>query len=263
MGTDPGTDTEILAVLGSGAPSYTEGKLLGVPAIDNSTGISHAQALYDLVKTWDLTENNAGIVFDATSSNSGVLRCAAKRLEEMLDKKVFYLVCRHHIIEIIVGSVWDTLFGKVKSPENPFFKKLRDIGSNVSSDDYQCIKASNRWLHGLKDQTEQLLRSILTSVNILRADYREVAELTIIMLGGIPPRGIQWSRLGAIHQARWMAQNLYSMKMFLFADYLKYDEEMKQKLKRMVRFLAFFFTRRWMFASYAAGAPMDDLSFKT
>ena len=36
-GSDPGTTSEILVVLVSGPHAYPEGKLLGVPVIDNST----------------------------------------------------------------------------------------------------------------------------------------------------------------------------------------------------------------------------------
>ncbi|KAG0723598.1 hypothetical protein GWK47_042397 [Chionoecetes opilio] len=46
-------------------------------------------------------------------NNSGVHRGAAKLLEQQLDRKVFYLACRHHILEVLVGAVWENLFGKV------------------------------------------------------------------------------------------------------------------------------------------------------
>ena len=89
----------------------------------------------------------------------------------------------------------------------------------------------------------------MTSENLPRADYREVAELTIIALGDIPPRGIHWSRPGAIHQARWMARNLYALKMFLFAENLNYDRQVNRKLQRIVTFLTLFYIPRWMFAT--------------
>ena len=106
-GTKPGSHTEALAVLVSGKPCYTEGKLLGVPFIDNSTGIMQAQTSYDLLKLWDLTDSISGLVFDTTASNSGIHRGAAKLLEEMLGNKVFYLACRHHILEVLIGAVWE------------------------------------------------------------------------------------------------------------------------------------------------------------
>ncbi|KAG0694356.1 hypothetical protein GWK47_003150 [Chionoecetes opilio] len=51
--------------------------------------------------------------------------------------------------------------------------------------------------------------------------------------GDTPPRGIHWSHPGAIHQARWMGQKPVSMKMFMFAEQLEYDEETVVKLERL------------------------------
>ena len=75
-----------------------------------------------------------------------------------------------------------------------------------------------------------------------RADYREMAELALIIFGGTSPRAVHWSHPGVIHQARWMARNLYSMKMFMFAEQLEYDEETVVKLERLNFFLGLLHT---------------------
>ncbi|KAK8384675.1 hypothetical protein O3P69_014328 [Scylla paramamosain] len=155
---------------------------------------------------------------------------AAKLLEERLNTKVFYLACRHHILEVLVGAVWEKLFGKVKSPENP--EKKRDC--------------------------EEILHDILTSEKPPRADYKKMAELTVIALGGTLSRGIHWSRPGTIHQTRWMARNLYSMKMLVFCDQLEYDEETVAKMERLNIFLALFYTPLWMISTSAVDPPVND-----
>ncbi|KAG0728789.1 hypothetical protein GWK47_031788 [Chionoecetes opilio] len=88
-----------------------------------------------------------------------------------------------------------------------------------------------------------------------------MAELTLIVLGDTPPRGIHWSRPGAIHQVRWMVRNLYSMKMFMFAEQLEYDEATVVKLERLNLFLGLFYTPMWMSSTLAADAPANDLQF--
>ncbi|KAG0721376.1 hypothetical protein GWK47_046611 [Chionoecetes opilio] len=88
-----------------------------------------------------------------------------------------------------------------------------------------------------------------------------MAELTLIVLGDTPPRGIHWSRPGAIHQARWMARNLYSMKMFMFAEQLEYDEETVVKLERLNLFLGLFYTPMWMFIYTCCRCSANDLQF--
>ena len=111
-------------MLVSGTPQYEEGKLLGVPFIKSSTGIQQCNATLELIKTWGLTDNIVGLVFDTAGSNSGINKSAAKLIEEKLGKKVFYFACRHHISEVIIGSV----FSKVKSPDNPMFSCEREVG---------------------------------------------------------------------------------------------------------------------------------------
>ena len=109
LGSEPGTTSETMLV--SGLPAYREGKLLGEPVIDRSTGTAQVEASMDLLETRDLTSVITTLVFDTTSSTSGVHRGAAKLLEEKLETDVFYPACRHHILEVIAGTVWEKLFG--------------------------------------------------------------------------------------------------------------------------------------------------------
>ena len=165
----------------------------------------------DLLEAWGLAGVVTALVFDTTSSNSGVHKGAAKLLEQQLDRKVFYLACRHHILEVVVGAAWEKLFGKVKSPDNPWFKAFKDAWTDLTTDNPKNLSIRQGWLKEKKTECGELLQGILTSQKPPRADYREMAELTVILLGGTPPRGIHWSHPGAIHQARWMAPGISTL----------------------------------------------------
>lgn len=52
-------------------------------------------------------------------------------------------------------------------------------------------------------------------------DYKELLELTIILLGGTPSTGIKFKKPGAYHRGRWMAKLIYSMKIFMFKKQFK------------------------------------------
>ena len=54
----------------------------------DSTGKSQANASYDLLEVWELTDNVVALVFDMTASNSGVNKGAAILLEQQLGKKL-------------------------------------------------------------------------------------------------------------------------------------------------------------------------------
>ena len=260
-----GDSSERLAVLVSGAPEYTEGKLLGVPSLINSTGRSQADASYDLLGAWELQNNIVALVFDTTSSNSGIHNGAAKLLEEQIGQKLLYLACRHHILEIIVSAVWKQLLGQILGPDNKLFSAFKTAWSDLDKEmPVETLSTSNAWLESIRDCVVKDLKTLLSDADggsFPRDDYRECAENTLLILGEIPPRGVHFLKPGAINQARWMACNIYAGKMFMFSNQLSYDAEMIMKLQRMNIFLSLFYTSRWLKASTGADAPMNDLQF--
>ena len=258
-----GEQHEQLAVLVSGAPEYSEGKLLGVPALSDSKGKTQANATLDLLEAWDLSDNVVALVFDTTASNSGIHNGAAKLIEESLGRKLLYLACRHHILEIFVGAVWKKLFGNIFGPENKFFANFKASWPTLDKElPIETLEIEGTWLQTIKEQTIKHLTHLLANENAAtfpRDDYRECAENTLIIFGQTPPRGVHFLKPGAIHQARWMACNIYAGKMFMFSRQMPYDEEMKIKLFRMNRFLSLFHTPAWTKASIGADAPFNDL----
>lgn len=67
-----------LAVIVSGEDVM---KLLGVPIITNGTGEAQAQAVYDLLQTWNIEDRIVAMCFDTTSSNTGLDKGACTLLE--------------------------------------------------------------------------------------------------------------------------------------------------------------------------------------
>ena len=43
----------------------------------------------------------------------------------MLNRNLLWMACRHHILELVIGSTFKTLFGDTKSPECTLFKDLK------------------------------------------------------------------------------------------------------------------------------------------
>ena len=63
------------------------------------------------------------------------------------------------------------------------------------------------------------------SKNLLpRDDYRESAELALLMMGVEPPRGVHIMEPGPTHNARWMSVLLYLPKMYGYSSQIdEYD----------------------------------------
>ena len=102
------------------------GKLLAVPTIPDSTGLSQARASMEALQDWHAMENVIGVCYDTTSSNTGKIRGAVVRLGDMLKKQLLHLECIHHIMELIIGAVVVELFGKdTTGPSDPKFEALK------------------------------------------------------------------------------------------------------------------------------------------
>ncbi|GBM65102.1 hypothetical protein AVEN_262593-1 [Araneus ventricosus] len=116
---------ERLTILVSGMPDVVEGKVLGIPVIANTTGEKQARTTFFLANEWKISDNVKSLVFDTTASNSGWKTGACARLENLSDKNLLLLACRHPIFERIPSSVHKELFGATSSPGNTNFIEFR------------------------------------------------------------------------------------------------------------------------------------------
>ena len=83
---------------------------------------AQADASCDLLEGWNLKQHVKALVFDTTASNTGWNNSAAKCLGKLLDQKLFYNACHHHIYELIIGAVYTCLFGDSSAPDDANFK---------------------------------------------------------------------------------------------------------------------------------------------
>ena len=68
-----------------------EEQLLGVPALENSTGYSQSKAVAESLKDWGLAENVIAMCFDTTPSNTGHGKGVCTLMEKALGPVIFGL----------------------------------------------------------------------------------------------------------------------------------------------------------------------------
>ena len=205
--------------------------------------------------------------WNVKSSNTGRLNGACIRVErDYLAHKVFWLACRHHVSELLIGAAWYALFTEDPGPDNKDFKHVKDSWPDmeISSDStYKKLTLRSPFLRELKSSAIEFYTQILSSPDknglLPRDDYKELAETSLILLGGSPPGGISWKKPGAVHKARFMANSLYSNVMYAFQDSLQYDETLLTPLRRFVVFNTLIYAPHFLSASFGADAPMNDL----
>ena len=258
------------AILVSGAPHYLEGKILNVSKLVNeegnptSSGLAQAAACLEQVKVWGVEKNIVALVFDTTSSNSGVHRGATVRLQTALGRLVFFLACRHHVSELKVKAVWYSIFEADLSPDCKFFADIRDEWASLNTSSEAVIMTLDKDVQGRQEALdfyrELLVRKNRRNEMTVRDDYRELADCAVILLGETPPSGkIFWRKPGACHKARFCAFGIYSLKALAFSQQMDLDDETVEALKRFCTFTTTIYIPHFLSSSIGCDAPVNDL----
>lgn len=77
-------------------------------------------------------------------------------------------------------------------------------------------------------------------------------------MGHVPPRGIQFRAPGPVHNARWMARAIYSLKVYLFRSQFPHHKNISGLLSVCV-FIVGVYVEAWFSAPFATSAPRSDL----
>ena len=176
------------------------------------------------------------MVFDTASSNTGHKTAACITIQRELDVPLLWLVCRHHIGEVVLGKVWDALDVECsKSPSHSVFQRFQSMWAHLPHSDPEGLyfPETEAGLTETKDLIVALRKGLLKK-DFMRCDYKELAELTLLYLtGGLKDGTFMFKRPGALHKARWMAKLLYSIKMVILSKKISQltDKKPRQSLK--------------------------------
>lgn len=240
-----------------------EEQLLSVPKLDNSSGKEQAKAVSRAIKDWNLDDKVQIICCDTTASNTGRFNGTCVLLEQELERELVLFGCRHHIYELVLKSVFETKVHQVTiSPEIPLFKMFRDEWKNIDTNNFQTgadIVKENFNDHEITEILSFYFEELRKP--IVRNDYRELTELSIIFLGGDVDKQLKIRPPGAMHQARWMARAIYALKIFLLRSQLKLTKKDSGGLKEVCVFIVMVYVKPWLQCSSAVKAPFQDLCF--
>ena len=96
----------------------------------------------------------------------------------------------------------------------------------------------------------------------MRHDYQILAVTTLKCLDTTNANtNIVVKAPGAIHNARWMAKALYTLKIALFLNQLKnvFSEKELENKHNLAIFLAAFYAKQWLTSANTRDAPSNDL----
>lgn len=237
-------------------------QLLQVAKLPSGTGINVAKAVVGSLEKWGLVERVVGMSFDTTAANTGRCNGACVRIEQLLEKELLYFACRHHILELVMGSVYTAVMGASSAPVVELFKRFRNKWAHIDQSLFETGATDAEVSPLLADDIGAITawcEQTLDERVDLRGDYRELVELCLIFVGGTPRGGAHFRTPGAMHHARWMSKVLYAMKMWMFRGQFRLTVKEERGLKAMCLFTARVYVQAWTNASLPAAAPRSDL----
>ncbi|KAK2713260.1 hypothetical protein QYM36_009210 [Artemia franciscana] len=158
-----------------------------LPIIVSGKGVSQL-----LTEDWGITENICAMCFDTTSSNTGQLAGACVLLEQKIGKELLSFACRHHVMELLIGAVFQVCLGSTSAPQVPIFTHFQQYWMFVDQSRFETGMSSNAVstsVQDIKDSTTEFAKGYLRESQ-QRDDYREFLELVIIFLGLVLERRI-------------------------------------------------------------------------
>lgn len=169
---------------------------------------------------------------------------------------------RYHVYELVLKGVFEAKISKITtSPDIPLFKKLRENWKNVDPKKIQNYPKKLSYLEVSEiNKLLEFYRTALTE-KISKDDYRELIELSIIFLGGDTEHKFKIRPPGAMHQARWMAKVIYSIKISLLSSQFTISNKDKTALLDVCLFIVTSYVKPWLQCNLAIKAPYQDLYF--
>lgn len=242
--------------------SYSDGEqLLGVPKVVASTGVEISRATFNMLTEWGISDKIVAACFDTTASNSGRFNGSAVLLEQLLERSLLYLPCRHHICELYLRAAFESSAGS-SSVSVPLFERFQIAWAKIDQklfkfgilNDYVATRINKE-----KNQIIDFCRCQLKKDHA-RSDYRELLELTILFLG-IVPEGHNFRPPGPMHHARWMSKAIYTLKLYLFREVFRLTKHEEKYLRDVSVFIVKFYVQLWFRSPLAVEAPNRDFQF--
>lgn len=184
-------------------------------------------------------------------------------IEKKLTRPLLHLMCRHHIYERLLESVFQTCFGSSTSPRIDTFDILNQYWNEIKNSGYLYHPIEREKLNSSplrKILTENAISTLLihASHGHLRKDYAELNDLALKFAGVNTEKTIKVP--GATSNARWMAKAIYALKTYLFRSQLELTQDSIDALERFCLFVVLIYVKFWNQCPNVFDAPINDLT---
>ncbi|XP_065652350.1 uncharacterized protein LOC136079798 [Hydra vulgaris] len=242
-------------------------ELLGIPVIDSGSGEHQKEAIEELISNFGLEDKVQCLCFDTTSANTGKAKGACSRIIVHFQRPMLITACRHHIVERHVTHFWELYpSSHTSGPENKLFKLLKNHWNDLDTANQDLKRLStpvDSWTNEQRLSAIQFCRYIISTKVFkkdgkFRKDYQELAELTLMVLSHTDR--FKLHNPGAVHHARFISKSLFYLKLFLLMEKIpEINEDSKDEITEMTKFLSIFYTEWFLRAELSSTAPTQDM----
>ena len=141
-------------------------------------------------------------------------------LEQKMEKDMIWLAC---CCQIMLEAIVFLSVGPSKSPDIMIFKQFQSKWSIIYKTSHQVAVSDNVTCNCASNIDKDMVvfaRNQLQEFQLCD-DYKELLELTIIFLAGIPTCGVSFKTPAGLRQTWWMAKAIYSFKIWMLRSQFK------------------------------------------
>ncbi len=171
--------------------------------------------------------------FDTTNSNTGISFRGCVLLQQLLNKQLWWLACRHYIPELLLKAAFQSLFGNTKGPVEVLCSTIKSSWKSLDLFNI-CYPQTPACYRSTVDSLLQFLNDRLHPDilhHLTRGDYKEFLELVKCVL----------------------------VVLLLQHQINSLDSETKKKIKTMTSFILYVYIKYWLRSPSISTAANDDL----
>ena len=135
--------------------------------------------------TTSISSKLLAFIYDTTNKNSGIHNGIAIRLEREFGFKRLKLPCRHHILEVALGGIMESVYGESDSPNESTFQVLCNNWENIDPTKYNIYRPTSRMMKVKCEEVVDFCNEYLSAEDVCREDYKEFLTLAVIYLGNV------------------------------------------------------------------------------
>lgn len=233
---------------------------LGLFAVNSKAAVHCVVPILDAIQKYNLSHRVAGLVCDTEAVNTGQWGGVCALIEDALEIFLLHLLCRHHVLEVVLKEVFHEVFGVSRAPRIDTFDVLNENWEFIQQNNYSPID-QEKLHHPLVERLAREAKQIISKhvrEHQFRNDYNELNDLVLKFLG--IKTGKAFHVPGATSNARWMVRGIYAIKLYLFRNQIELDSDFELDLERFCLFVSLIYVKYWNQAPNAADAPFNDMS---